>query len=763
MRSGTVAVLLGVLALCSLRELPAWAWALGLVPAAVLLAWRGGRPGRLLACVLGGLLWAWWRAEGLLATELPAELEGETAVVVGVVRGLPKLGEGEARFELEPESLGLGRRSFSPLPRVSLAWLRGAPELWPGERWQFAVRLKRPSGQANPGGFDYERWLFQRGLRATGHVVPGYFSHRLEGPRGSWLARARAALRARIEAEVGGEPRAGMVAALAMGADDLITPGEWRVLNRTGTTHLISISGLHITLVASLAFALTRWAWSLTVLGPRALAAPRVAALGSLLAAVVYAALAGFSVPTQRALIMLAVGLAALVAGRRQPVSDWLAVALLLVLVWDPFAVLGTGTWLSFGSVAGILYVCAARRGRVVRWRQGLWVHLAAALVMTPFLLWFFASNPLLSPLANLFAVPWVSFVVTPLALGGAALSLLAPALGGPLLGLAVTALQWLWPLLERLAELPGGQWVRPLPALWAVLACVLGVAVLLLPRGVPRRWLGAVWLLPVLAYPLERAPPGGFRFTLLDVGQGLAAVVETRRHVLVFDTGARFGPGLDAGRSVIAPFLRSRGWARVDRVVVSHLDLDHAGGLEGLREELTVAEVLAPAESLAALPGAGPCLSGARWTWDGVPFQLLRAGLPGRGDNDGSCVLRVGEGEGAVLLTADIEAGAERALVAQAGPALRAGVLVVPHHGSRTSSSETLIDAVRPRLALVAAGHRNRFGFPHAEVLARYQARGVEVLDTAAGGALSFDSGQSGPGPVEAWRAERARFWHRR
>lgn len=789
LRSGTIAFLLGILALCQLPELPPspgtllalWpvpgaCAGLAITVLALAGAWRP-RPGapcllclRLLLCLAAGMLWAGWRAGLALEGALPAELEGQSVLVTGVVVGLPQRvpgreGGGHAglRFQFRADSMQLARRAFEAPGRLLLNWSSAPPALRPGERWQLAVRLKRPAGFANGAGFDRERWLFRSGVRATGYVVPGHFSRRLAPARGHWVQRMRQSLRERIEAELGGLPGGAIVTALAMGARDGIGPAQWHVLNRTGTTHLVSISGLHITLVAGAAFYLSRMLWSALPGGPRRLAAPRAAALGSVAAAGGYAALAGFSVPTQRALIMLAVAVGAFWFARRLAPSRLLAAALAAVLLAQPFSVLGTGLWLSFGAVAGIVYISAWRRGRAGRGRELLHVHLAAALIMSPMLLFFFSSTPLLAPLANLAAVPWVSFVVTPLALAGAALSLCGLESGGLLLHMACRAVELLWPMLQWLAALPGGQFSRPGPPWWALLAGCLGVALLLAPRGVPRRWLGAMWMLPLLAQSPPRPEPGAFRFTLLDVGQGLSAVVETHAHVLVFDTGPRYGPRMDAGGAVIAPWLRSRGWRAVDLVLVSHGDSDHAGGLQGLRESLSVGRTLAPPEALAALAPAAPCRDGRRWRWDGVEFRLFRARGEGRSDNDGSCVLRVGSGESAVLVTGDIERGAERDLVARHGAALRAGTLVVPHHGSASSSTPAFLDAVAPSLGMVAAGYRNRFGFPDPAVRARYLQRGVALWTTGEGGALTLQGGDHTPRRVEAHRAAHRRFWTRR
>jgi competence protein ComEC len=614
----------------------------------------------------------------------------------------------------------------------------------------------------NPGGFDYEGWLFSRGIGATGYVRAEPAPRHLVAAPAFSVDALRAAV---IEALQGARPQArnaGVLQALTVGERSAIPAQRWRTLVDTGTIHLMAISGLHIGLVAGLVYALVLLGWRRCARCCAWLAAPRAAAVLGLAAAVGYAVLAGFTLPTQRALVMLAVVSAALFWGRSLRPAQGLSVALVAVLALDPRAPLSPGFWLSFGAVAIILYSLSARLAAPGRLSGLLRLQWVLGLGLLVPLLWMFGEAPLVSPLANLIAVPWVSLLVVPPALAAVALLPLSSSLAGLLLGIADLALALLWPVLDLLQDLPLARWQAAQAAPWAFALAVLGLAILIAPRGWPARWLGLVLMLPLLL-PAHPSPPlGSLRLTLLDVGQGLAVVARTRGHTLVFDVGARFGPRFDAGRAAVLPYLRTRGLRRIDRLIVSHGDNDHAGGLGSVLEGIEVDTLMLGPDL--DHPRGEPCLRGRRWVWDGVVFSVLHPppGPWGGGRNDGSCVLRIQTAGAAILLTADIEAGAERALAADPEMDLASAVLLVPHHGSRSSSSEVFIDRVAPELALLAVGHRNPYGLPRPEVLARYAARGIPVLDTARNGAITLEIGES-VSVVAKHREQARRYWHAR
>lgn len=767
MRSAIFAFAVGVLLLQTRAALPLpalWLAGGGLLCLPMALAARpAARALFLLGCLLLGFGWAAWRAEIRLADELAFEWEGRDVEVIGVVAGLPQDFERGERFDFVIEQR-LSEGAVVP-GTVQLAWYAGRtapPAVRPGERWQFTVRLKRPHGGANPGGFDYEAWLLERGIRATGYVRPGAAT-RLDsfvwGPA-YLVERLRAAVRdnfrrALPEAEW---PWVGVLTALAVGDQKAVQGDLWSVFNRTGTTHLMSISGLHVTMVAGLAGWLVTAGWRRAPALALRLPAQHAGLLAAAAAASFYAALAGFGVPAQRTLYMLLVAVAAMLSGRLLAPSRILALALLVVLVADPWAVLAAGFWLSFGAVGALLYIGSASVGQAAGWRARLrdWglVQWAATLASLPVLLLVFQQLPLVSPLANLLAVPLISFVVTPLAL----LAALLP--WWPLLALAHTVLDGLMNFLFWCTAMP--VWQAPAPPLWAVLAAGLGIAVCLLPRGVPGRLLGVGLLIPAIFWPPEAIPPGEARIDVLDVGQGQAVVVRTAGHLLVYDPGPVYGADTDAGQRVVVPYLRRLGARRIDRLVVSHADSDHAGGLASLQAALPVDALLS------SLPDGGGerCAAGQSWRWDGVEFAVLHpladsyAAAPD--SNHLSCVLAVTAGSSRLLLTGDIAASDEAALLARDAAALAADVLLVPHHGARTSSSEVFVSAVGARHALFSAGYRNRFGHPRGEVVARYAGGGARIWRTDRDGALSIVLRGDGVA-LGAWRKARQRYWHGR
>ncbi|MDR2613717.1 MAG: DNA internalization-related competence protein ComEC/Rec2, partial [Candidatus Accumulibacter sp.] len=697
-------------------------------------SFRASRALMLCSCLFLGFAWAAWRAECRLADRLPEEWEVRDIGIVGIVAALPQSFERGERFAFDVESVETPGASVPG--RILLSYYRardGTEEegrVRPGERWRFTVRLKRPHGNANPYGFDYEAWLLERGVRATGTVRARDGMTRLDDfvwrPAYA-IERLRFSLRERFLADLPRAPYAGVLIALAIGDQRAIPGAQWDMFRRTGITHLVSISGLHVTMVAALCAMLANALWRLRSGLMLRLPAKKAAVAAGGLAALAYTALAGFEVPAQRTLYMLGVVALALWSGRNFGAARTLLLALLAVLILDPWAVLAVGFWLSFGAVAILLFVGSARVGErpgetsgARRWYAGLRFWGVAQWSVTvgglPLLLLFFQQFSLVSPLANAVAIPVVSFVVTPLAL----LYTLFP--WPPLIHLDHWLLARLMDLLGWLAAWP--VWQQPAPPWWTVPLAVAGVAWLLLPRGFPARWLiGLCLMMPMLTVPPARPPHGEAWIDVLDVGQGLAVAVRTAEHALLYDTGPRFGEA-DAGQRIVAPFLRAVGVARLDALVVSHGDQDHAGGLEAIRAHGPIARFLT---SIAGI-GAEPCVAGQSWEWDGVRFAILHPlerdyANPARRSNAMSCVLRVWNDGGAILLTGDIETGDERALIARADGQLRSEILVAPHHGGRGSSSPGFVAAVAPQEAVFSAGYRNRFGHPRAEVLERYAA----------------------------------------
>ncbi len=765
MLSRTMAFLLGILALQQVADLPSWSWLAGLLVLFLIfhsLSRRHPRFG-LLSATCFGFLWAACHGHWTLQPGLEPSLEGEEVLVAGVIISLPQRELRSIRFVFAPEEAWLAGREIALPERLRLSWYNDFPaELAPGQRWRLQIKLKRPWGMMNPGGFDYEAWLFQKGIRATGYVRRSA-QNRLLGDS-LWTAplqRFRAGLLQRLATALGEHPARGIVIALALGERDAISDRQWQTLLASGTNHLVAISGLHVGLVAGLVFFLVRLLWRVCPRCCLRIPAPKAAAMAALLAGLGYAALAGFSIPTQRAMLMLAVVLGALLWQRSLAPWRALALAFWLVLLWQPMAVLAAGFWLSFAAVGLILFGMGGRLNSSGLWWKWGRVQSLVAIGLLPLLLLFFHQGSLSAPLANLIAVPLVGFLVVPLTLLGTALVSIWPQGGAVLLQGGASLVQWLWPGLEALTQqLP--VLTRSMP-LWTLLPALLGVAWLLMPRGWPLRSLGVVLLLPMLLQ--QPAPPavGTAELTLLDVGQGLAAVVQTHRHTLVFDTGPRFPSGFDTGRAVLLPFLRERGIAQVDTLVVSHGDIDHIGGARSLSEGIPVSRILTSVPQKVTWSEREACRRGESWYWDGVEFALLHPPVldrNGRG-NDDSCVLKVTARGQSVLLPGDIEAEAERELLASEAP-LQAQVLVAPHHGSRTSSTENFIAAVRPQWVLYPVGYRNRFGFPKPDIAERYRRAGVRELLSYRTGALSLTLGSGGLWP-HAFRLSARRYWHSR
>ena len=726
----------------------AWAWLLAPLAAAAL---RWPRLWPAAACA-AGFFWAAACAQGRMEERLAPSLEGRDIAVVGVVASLPAVSERGVRFAFDVESAG------ARLPaKILLAWYDTAAPVHPGERWSLTVRLRRPHGGVNPHGFDYEAWLLERGIGATGYVRAGE-ARRLGSRNGIFdlVEGAREAVRDRFLAVLGPSPAQGILAALAVGDQRAISREEWQLFNRTGVTHLMSISGLHVTLVSGLFAGLVGALWrrlpALTLRAP----ARKAAAVAAILAALGYTLLAGYGVPAQRTFWMVTVFAAALWAGRIATPWRTLALALAVIVASDPWAPLSPGLWLSFGAVILIFYAGIGWSGAEPRLWQWARVQWAITAGLAPASLLLFGQVSLAGPIANALAIPLVSIVITPLALLAAALPVDA------LLHLAAWLVQWLLEFLEWCAALPAALWQQhsPQPALVAL--ALAGAAWLLAPRGVPWRTAGVALMAPAFLAASPAPPPGEAWITAFDVGQGLAVLARTSTHTLLYDTGPAFAED-DSGARVIVPALRGEGIGELDLLVLSHEDNDHLGGalsvLEGFEVNSLASSLAADHPLLGLAAAAHRCARGESWEWDGVRFAFLHPGKSkiGTKRNDGSCVLRITAGAHSVLLTADIERRAEQELLA--GASLRSDILVVPHHGSRTSSSPEFVAAVSPRWAIVPVGYRSRFGHPHPEVLARYRDAGAAIVRTDLHGAVHVLLGNSGAA-VETERRLRERYW---
>jgi competence protein ComEC len=753
MWKSAAAMLAGTLAILSLRELPALPLLLALsLPILVAALWR--RQLWLLLLPLGAV-WCWTAAEQHLATRLDPAYEARPIELDGWVSSLPEPKGELTEFQFAVESLD-GHAPGPGIPvTVRLSFLGDTDIPRAGEHWRFAVKLRRPRGFMDPGSFDYEGWLFFHDIGATGYVARD--AQRLEGVRFP-LLRLRSSLRDRMATALGADPYAGMATALATGDQGGISEDQWRVLQATSTVHLMAIAGLHLGVVAGLLFLLLRFLWRRSAWLCLRCPASVAGAIASLLGAALYACLAGFTLPTQRALIMLAVFTLGLLLRRRLGSRDTLALAMLAVLLWDPLAAGEASFWLSFTAVAAILFVFSGRVGVRDNW---LWdlirTQWAVGLGLLPLLAFFFQQAGFGSPFANFIIVPVYAFSVIPLVLLGAALLSVWPWAGASLLKLATGIMGLAWPILDKLAA-PTATLPAPAATWYLVGLAVLGAAWILLPRGMPGRLPAAMLMLPLFVIAPAGIAAGDYDVTLLDVGQGLSAVVRTSGHILIYDTGPSFRSGSDTGQEVLIPYLRSQGITVPDRIIVSHGDNDHAGGLQSLREAYPGVPVLTGA--MDRVPDAKPCMRGQRWDWDGVHFEMLypEMGNPLTG-NDASCVLRVSGKGGSTLFVGDIMKRSEKRLLAME-PQLRSDLLIAPHHGSNSSSTEPFVAAVSPRQVWFPVGYRNRWDFPKPEVEARYLPLAT-LADTAQDGALCmrFRAG-SLPDLTMRWRRDSARFW---
>lgn len=686
-------------------------------------------------CLCLGLLWASLFGIERLADRVPSALIQKELTVQGYISSLPQQHPHHQSFDF----VALIPDGDFP-HKLRLNWYN-PPPIEAGQSWQLTVKLKPPHGTLNPAGFDYETWLFANGFDATGYVSA---SNLLENqstlnPK-QWISRWRQDLAKRIDSALPDGKQNAIIKALTLGSQNGISQTQWQLYQQTGLIHLIVISGSHISLIAGLVFVLLRKAWLRT--GFMAVPAHLPAAIGSWLAGLIYGALAGFSIPTLRAVVMLSILMLAVIWQRHTSAWQVFKTAVTGVLVIDPPAVLQTGFWLSFLAVALLIHIAQGRLGKTSNWREIVFNHFASSFGLTPLLLLYFQQLSLVAPLANAIAIPLLGMIIVPVALIALVLLYLLPDLASYLLIACDSLLVYLELVMQWILQIPHAYLNLPQPGFYAAIGAGLGVLLLTTPKGFPGRHLAVCYFAPVFFLDFARPAYAEVKMNVLDVGQGLAIVITTQNHSLVYDTGSHMPDGLDMGNAVVLPYLYQQGVNKLDKLIISHGDNDHSGGAESILQHLPVADVLSSDPRWAELEHGRYCQTGQHWQWDGVDFSLLSPPpKPFAKENNNSCVLQIQTKGQSILLTGDIEQEAENWLSEQFKDQLHHQILLSPHHGSKTSSTETFLTQVQPELTIISSGYLNRFHFPHPSVIARYQQFASRYLNTATSGAIELET----------------------
>ncbi len=779
----------GVWLLQQQSTLPAMPWLL--VSACLLIAitcqfhllqWHIKRMLIVFTAAWFGFFYAAGFATLRLSDALPTAWEQHNIAIVGVVA---TMSEGTNRgerflFNVEqvitpdakvPKHIALtyyqGNTWLDSTLQMDTTRLRKSRIFQAGQRWRLTVRLKRPHTTYNPHGYDFEAWALAQNIRAMGYIRHQHGIEKLADfvwrPR-YMIEYCREKVGDRITQSLTNKPYAGVIRALVIGDHSQINAQDWDVFLHTGVNHLMSISGLHISMLAGLAFGLTAFIWRWFPQSAVRLPTRKAATIVGALVALAYACLAGLSVPTQRALYMLATFAIALLLSKRVPIARVLVIALMVVVLLDPWAVIAPGFWLSFSAVAVIAYA-TMNRLKLRHWFiEAANTQWSVTLGLLPLLILMFGQASIVSPVANAFAIPLISLLVVPLAIIGA----LLPFDG--ILTIAQWTLEQCMQGLNWLANLPFATWQQASAPMWAIGLGIVGVLWVLLPRGFPQRWLGLVLMLPMLFVVPEKPLQGEMQVTVLDVGQGLSVVVKTAAHTMVYDTGDQYNEESDAGKKVIVPYLRSQGIKTLDGLVISHDDKDHSGGAASILAQMPAKWLLSSyvlSEVTKPMPTQLRCHAGQKWLWDNVRFEVLYPMTESHqdiklSDNNRSCVIKVTSRHGSVLLTGDFEKEAEAILLQTQKDKLKSDVIIVPHHGSKTSSTAPFISAVSAKYAIFTTGYLNRFKHPRLDVVDRYRETTTSAIYRSDyHGAVVMDFKATGALQTNAWRLSHAKYWH--
>ncbi len=698
-------------------------------------------------------IWSYLYCQQILSWSLEPSLEGVPLVVIGRVESLVQEDNFGQHFILKTEkinheSLKVNLKLSSTLSNLSI---------FPGEKWCLMVTLSKARWNLNPGGFDIEKWYFINQIPAKGKVNESTFNQCLEKNTLSFGA-IRQIIYRKLDSVLKKTDHFGVMASLIIGHHNDLTQKENRVFRNTGTAHLMAISGLHVGLISTgcffiayLLFGMIPWCF---------LYIPRqsLSAIAALLGAFLYSSLAGFSFSTQRALVMLCCVLLRYWMPWKMSFLDAISLAFVLVVLCNPLAILDTGFWLSFCSVGILGYAIVYQEHKNNFWHKWGRAQWVCSIGLLPITCWYFQQFPLLGFFANLVAIPWVSFIVLPLGFLGTFLLFINQYLAIIALKLSLFSFSLLFQLLLKMSS---DQFVviNPIPEFRIFIFSMIGVWLMLSPYKVIYRSLGILFFIPLFFTGNSKPKFGESKITVLDVGQGLATVVQTKNHILIFDTGAKLSNEHDAGTDIVIPFLRINRIKHIHTMVLSHGDNDHIGGARSILAHYTVDRILTSAPEKLIEYDTQECRAGQKWIWDGLSFEIINptpaSNLQG---NDASCVLKLSSSSNSVLFTGDIEETAEKRLITSYGDKLRSTVLIAPHHGSKTSSSAEFMSKVHPSLGVFSYGYRNRYHHPSLSVIQRYHDNQVRIVDTVSGGAIEISLGDELK--VQEYRKSHKHLW---
>lgn len=704
-----------------------------------------------------GLLWVMLFSSFHLHHLLEQSLEEKTVSIIGTISSIPSAIQNNVEFNFKTSEINQRKRHLN----LQLTWYQTTTILHAGEKWHLFVRLKHPHGFMNPGGFDYEAWLFEKNISATGYVVNKQNNDLITSALSYPITHLREKLQEKVIQKFLDDPLAGFLPALLVGSRQYISQQQWQVLRATGTNHLIAIAGLHIGLVAAFIFFVANFLWCRSYRLLLILPAQQFAAMCSVFGAFCYSLLAGFPIQTQRAMIMLSLLLVVILMKRHILQWQTFFYALFLVLIINPLNVLTAGFWMSFVAVAFIIY---AMQGRLLS--HGFWWHwgrvqFAIMIGLLPLTMFIYHESSLVGFIANMIAVPWFAFVVMPLCVLSLFMMIFNQKFAFLCLWLVLKSLHLLWFLLTYLSQQSFSTFHPANISIITLAFSTIGALLLLSPKGFLGRKLCVIFFLPMLFSHQPTPNKDEIWLTLLDVGQGLSVFLQTKTHVMIYDTGPKFSENFNAGDAVILPYLFFNGIHHLNTLMISHGDNDHIGGSFAILNQIAVNTLLTIVPERFQRT-ANYCHAGEHWVWDDVTFQVL---WPMQGkyseNNNSSCILKISNAQHSILLTGDIEKPVELELVKKYGNQLQSTILVVPHHGSKTSSSFPFINAVKPTFVLYGVGYRNRFHFPDAIIINRYRSVSAKQYETSKDGAITFKISN---GEIKApilYRVEHRHLWN--